>query len=277
MWWSKPHFCCQPHQGIPLKAEGQISMTMEVSELLSQAVLDTLGLESRSSTPKSPGSQALAAMLPLKPDDSAQPVETSSQVSTPENAEMDDPTVEEIQASPPPPVETWGPSGEAPSVDVARLQEEANKALDCLLVTRSSINVQWRKQVSDFGMALHQHGSDTIETIKKVKAVSAHTIQDAETCWTVLISDAEVWHTAHIKEIEDGCAHISAEAENCCSSASCYAESLGASNTHSIQQFHAKDIQHLEAEAMKEEGRDPYAFLTACSATLRPTLLRPMA
>ena len=41
-------------------------MTMEVSELLSQAVLDTPGLVSGSSTPKGPGSLALAVALPLK-------------------------------------------------------------------------------------------------------------------------------------------------------------------------------------------------------------------
>ena len=114
-------------------------MTMEVSELLSQAALDTSGLASRSSTPKRPGSLVLAIVLPLKPEDSTKLVDTSSQVSSPEDAEMDDPTLEEIQDSLPP-VETLGPSGEAPSLDVARLQEEANKALGHLLRTRSSID-----------------------------------------------------------------------------------------------------------------------------------------
>ena len=115
-------------------------MTMKVSKLLSQAVLDTLGPASGSSTPKRLGSIVLAAVLPLKLEDSAQLVDTSSQVSAPEDVEMDNPTLEEIQASPCSLVETLGPSGEAPSVDVARLQEEANKALGCLVVTRSSID-----------------------------------------------------------------------------------------------------------------------------------------
>ena len=67
-------------------------MTMEVSKLLSQAVLDTSGLEPRSSTPKRPGSLALATPLPLKLEDSAKSVDTSSQVSIPDDVEMDDPT-----------------------------------------------------------------------------------------------------------------------------------------------------------------------------------------
>ena len=82
-------------------------MTMEVSKLLS-----------RSSTPKRPGSLALATLLHLKPEDSVKPVDTSSQVSTPDNMEMDDPTLEEIHASLTPPVETLWPHREAPSLDV---------------------------------------------------------------------------------------------------------------------------------------------------------------
>ena len=91
-----------PTRAFPHKVEGQISMTMEVSELLSHAVLDTSSLASGSSTPKRPGSLALATLLPLKPEDSAKLVDTSSQVSAPEDGEMDNPTLEEIHASLPP-------------------------------------------------------------------------------------------------------------------------------------------------------------------------------
>ena len=154
-------------------------------------------------------------------------------------------------------------------MDVTGLQEEANKALSHLLVTRSFIDVRWRKQVSNFGMALCQNESETTEAIKKVKTLCPHTIWDAETHQTVLISNAKVQHTAHIKEIEDNCSHISAETENCCSSAIWDTESQGASNAHSIQQSHTKGIQHLEVEAIEEEVRDCLTFHTTWSAALR--------
>ena len=54
-----PILAKSPTRALPPKAEGQISMTMEVSELLSWAVLDTSGLASGSSTPKRPGSPGL--------------------------------------------------------------------------------------------------------------------------------------------------------------------------------------------------------------------------
>ena len=163
-------------------------MTMGVSELLSQAVLDTSGLASRSSTPKRPESLVSATPLPLKLGDFTKPVDTSSEVSIPDYSEMDDPTIEEIHASPSLPVKTSGPSSGAPSLDVTWLQEEANRALGCLLVTRSSINVHQWKQVLVFGIVLHQNELEIIEAIKEVKALCAQTIRDTEAHWAVLTS-----------------------------------------------------------------------------------------
>ena len=73
-------------------------------------------------------------------------------------------------------------------------------------------------------MALCQNELETTKAIKDAMALCACTIQDVETCWRVLISDAEVCHATHIKEIEDDCTCISAEAENCYLSAICDAE-----------------------------------------------------
>ena len=94
-----PTSATSPIRAFSPKAEGQISMTMEVSELLSWVVLDTPGLASGSSTQKRPGSLALATVQPLKPEVSAKLVNTSPQVGAPEDGEMDNPTLEEIQAS----------------------------------------------------------------------------------------------------------------------------------------------------------------------------------
>ena len=167
-------------------------MTMEVSKLLSQAVWDTSGLASRSSTLKRPGSLALATPLSLKPEDSTKPVDTSSQVSIQDDAEMDDATLEEINASPSHPVKTLGPTGRVPSLDVTQLHKEANKALGCLLATRSTIDAWQRKEVSDFGMALCQNESDITEAIKAPKALSVQTIRDVEAHNVALISKVKV-------------------------------------------------------------------------------------
>ena len=75
-------------------------MTMEVSELLSQAALDTSGQASGSSIPKRPVSLALGAPPSLRLEGFAKPMDTSSQAPlqacVPDNAESDDPTLQEI-------------------------------------------------------------------------------------------------------------------------------------------------------------------------------------
>ena len=67
----------------PPNAEEEVSMTTEVCELLSQAVLDTSELIPGSSTPKRWKPVVLVTPLPTKPEDFPWPVDTSSQVSTP--------------------------------------------------------------------------------------------------------------------------------------------------------------------------------------------------
>ena len=105
----------------PLKVESQVSMTMEVSELLLWAALDTSGQALGSSTPKRPVSLALGAPPSLGLEGFAKPVDASSQVSLkvsiPDDAEPDDLTLEEISL----PVETLGLGASVPPRDVIEL------------------------------------------------------------------------------------------------------------------------------------------------------------
>ena len=53
---------------------------------------------------------------------------------------MDDPTPEEVHATYSPTIKTPGPNSDVPPLDVAHLQEEANKALGDWLAIKSSID-----------------------------------------------------------------------------------------------------------------------------------------
>ena len=66
----------------------------------------------------------LVTPLPPKQEDLAKPVDTSSQVSTPDDAEMEDASLEEIPTTSSPTVKTPGPRSNAPPLDIAHLQEE---------------------------------------------------------------------------------------------------------------------------------------------------------
>ena len=205
-------------------------MIMEVRELLSQAVLDTSEHTSGNSTPKRLEPMVLVTPLPTKPEDFPWSVDTSSQVSTPDDAEMEDASLEEIPTASSPTAETPRPSSGAPPSDAAHLWEEANKALGELLSVKSSIDTHQQKLVWELGIALCGNDSKTTESIKEAKAVCPHSIQEARILCSTAISEAEAW---------------------------------GASQAGSLQQLHAKTIQHLEEEAIKGSAQLPL-HLSSC-------------
>ena len=174
--WFNIYFPTHPTMASPPKAESQVSMTMEVSELLPWAALDTSGQALGSSTLKRPVSTALGA-----PSISAKPMDTSSQASLqesiPEDAEPGNQTLEEVYAPPSLLVKTPGPGAGILPGDVIQLQKEAKRALGHLLATSSSVNACWRKWDLDFEMVLHQNESETTEAIKEAKALCASTIR----------------------------------------------------------------------------------------------------
>ena len=143
-----------PIRAPPPKAEREVSMTMEVRELLSWAVLDTSRHASGNASPKRLNPMVLLTPMPAKLGDFPGPVDTSSQVSTLDDAEMGDTSLEEIPTASSPTGETPGSSGDAPPIDTGHLWKEANKALGELLVTKSSINAHWQKLVWELVMAL---------------------------------------------------------------------------------------------------------------------------
>ena len=161
------------------KVEGEVSMTMEVRELLSQVGLDMSGHASGNSTPKRIEPIVLVTPLPTKLEDFPWPVDTSSQVSAPDNADMEDASLEEIPTVSPPTAETAGPNSGTPS-DAAHLWEEANKALKELLLIKTSIDAHQHKLVWELGMALCQNNSKAAESIKEAKTLCPTAIREME-------------------------------------------------------------------------------------------------
>ena len=74
-------------------------MTMEVRSLLSQAMLDTSGHVSGNLTPKRPNPVVVLTPPPQQLREISRPVDTSSQVSAPNDIEMPEASLEKV---PPP-------------------------------------------------------------------------------------------------------------------------------------------------------------------------------
>ena len=94
---------------------------MEVRSLLSQVMLDTSGHMSGNLTPKRPNPVVVLTPPPHKLRDLSRPVETSSQVSALDDAEMAEASLEEIPTAISPLAETPGPSSGTPPLDTSHL------------------------------------------------------------------------------------------------------------------------------------------------------------
>ena len=233
-------------------------MTMEVRSLLSRALLDTSGHGSGNSTPKRPNPVVILTPPPHKVRDLPRPVDTSAQVSTPDDVKMVEASLEEVPATIYPIAMTPRSRSITPPADVGQLQEKANKVLEELLATKSSIDACRQKVVWELGMELHWNDSETTESIKEARAVCTHTTLDAK----ALCSST-------VKEAKATCARNIWEAETLCSTAIRDAVAWGASQADSLHRRHAKTIQHLEEQVIQEEGKSQIDFLSACQAALQ--------
>ena len=115
--------------------------------------------------------------------------------------------------------------------EVSLLQEEMNKAMGHLLMTRTSLDTHQQKQVSDFEMALCQNEAKVTKAIKEAKAHCGAAIREAEAC-----------HSTLIREEEDDCTTIAVEVETCCTTSIRKAEPHCMERSCSIQQLHAEDM-----------------------------------
>ena len=99
-----------PIKATPPKLEREVSLTMEVRELLSWAILDTSVHASGNSTPKRPNPVVILTPPPHKLRDHSRPVDTSSQVSAPDDTELAEMVEVSLEEIPSPTAETLDPA-----------------------------------------------------------------------------------------------------------------------------------------------------------------------
>ena len=89
--------------------------------------------------------------------------------------------------------------------DMAELQENANKALEELLATRSSIDAHRWRAIWELGMELHQNESKTTESIKEARAICSHVTLDARALCFTTVNEAKTTEGHTIWEAEAAC------------------------------------------------------------------------
>ena len=140
-----------PHKSTLPKLEGEGSMTREVRDLLSQAILEMSVHGSESSPLRRPHPVTVLTPPSHQPKELLQLVDTASQVSV----EMAETSLEEIPTSMSAIAVTSRSESVTPPADAMELSTNANKALEELLTTKASIDTCRQRAIWELGMELH--------------------------------------------------------------------------------------------------------------------------
>ena len=186
----------------PPKSEG--SMTTEVSNLLTQAVLEASSCESQHSSPRRQTTAVIFMSPSWKPEDPPQPADTSSQASINEGKA----SLEDIPTNISPIATISGSGGISPPVDLAELWTNANKALDELLSTKGAIDAWRQTTVWELGVMLCQNQSQAAALIKEARVICCQTTLDIQTSCSQSLLETKTSYLAAVKEARTTRGHL---------------------------------------------------------------------
>ena len=254
----------------PPKSKG--SMTVEVSNLLFQAVLEVSSCESQQSPPRRLTTAVVLMSLPWRPEGLLLPADTSSQASIDEG----EASLEDIPANICPIAAISGSNSTSTSMDLAALWTNASMALDDLLSTKGSIDTRRQRAVSDLGVMLPQNESQVAATVKEARTICSQTALDIWTACSLSILEAQISYLVAVKEAKPTRSHLLQEAKATCSKTICESEDQKISQATRLHKKHGKYVWDLEEQAIEKESKSCNDFLTACQVVLlsSPPLLK---
>ena len=215
-------------------------MTMEVGNLLSQVLLDVPSPRSKNSTLRRPNPVVILTPPLHKPKELLQPVDTSSQASNQEEAEMAEAFLEGVPTTISPIATTTRSETITTPADAAEVQENANKSLKELLAKKASIGTHRWRAVWELGMELHWNESEATESLKESNAACVHATQDAKALCFTTLERAKVTYTQTVQEAKITQACTIWEAKATCSVAIRDTKTWRASQTKLLKRQHDK-------------------------------------
>ena len=207
-------------------------------------------------------------MVPMTPPQKSEGplwlVDTSSQASI----EVAEASLEDIPASISPIAAISRTRSVTPSMDIMELWANANKALNDLLTTKTSIDTQRQRAAWELGNILHQNKSQAAASIKEAKAVCSQVTLDAQTTCSQLILEAKTTCSMVVKKAKTTRDCMVQEAEATCPKAISKVKAQRVSQAASFQREHGNIMQGLEEQVTGEESRSRADFLSACQVVL---------
>ena len=213
--------------------------------------------------PKRPNPVVILTPPPYKQKELPKPLDTSSQVSTQDDAKMAEASLEGAPTTISPIAVTTRSRSITPPTDADELWENANKALEGLLAMEASIDAHRQRAVWELGMELCWNEFKATESLKEANAICSHVTQDAEALCFATVKGAKVTYVPTVPEAKTTQACTIWEAKAAHSMATRDTETWRASQAELLQRQHGKVIQDLEKQVIREESRCQSDFLSA--------------
>ena len=171
------------------------------------------GHGSGNSTLRRPNPVVVLTLPPHKLKELLQPVDSSSQVSAQDDAEMAEASLEGVPTTISPIAATTRSRSITPPEDVAELWENSNKALEELLATMAFIDAHRQRAIWELGMVLHWNESKTTKSIKEARTICSHVTLEAKALCFATIKEAKTTQVCTIWEAEAICSMAIRDAE----------------------------------------------------------------
>ena len=194
---------------------------MEVSNLLSQAVLEASSCESQHSSPRRPTTAVIFMSPPQKPGDLPQPADMSSQASV----DVGEASLEDVHCNISPITAGSGSGNISPPMDLVELW---------------SMDARRWRAVWELGEMLCQNKSQVAAIIKEARIICSQTTLDIWTACYQSLVEAKTSYLAVVKEAKTNRGCLVQEDEATCSKAICEAEALKISEAAMLHKEHGK-------------------------------------
>ena len=246
----------------------RISLMAEVDDLLKWSMADNSSHESEHSTTGKAAAAVVVMSLSHKLEVPAPPVHTSSQVSMEEgkaSLESNPVNVSPIAAA-------YSYYSGSPMVDLTELQMDANLAADHMLSVKSSADLKRQQMIWELGVLLCQNGAKEAASNKKAKVVYSWEVLDAKVDCTKAVLEAKCNYRVVVQETKTIRGNQLQDLEIAYSRALGESAAMRSSQSVTLHREHARFMQELEEQAIREESKSCHDFLSTCQAILHHAL-----
>ena len=242
----------------------RISLTAEVNDLLTQAMVDNSSHKLEHSCYRE-GGYCRSSHVPIPQVRGPSPISWHFLPSKYGGGEA---SLESNPVNVSPIATVYSSHSASPMVDFMELQTDANLAADHMLSVKRSTDLKRQQVICELWLLLHQNKAKEAASIKKTKVVHSWEILDTKVDCAKVVLEAKCNYRAAIQEAKTNRGNQLLESEIAYSQALGKATAMRSSQAVTLHREHVRLMQELEEQAIREESKSHHDFPSTCQAIL---------